>query len=139
MFGEGVLATDAFATFLCLPPVANCGVGKLFFGGGFRNNGELRRWRTRGGEFEKSEIEALSFCFQKKAIKSPSAKTYPKTQREWLRTEEGRRCMKRVFLEERRVLKRNCVLSWVLIQQNPRKGVSTEEKRSGMKGIISEE
>ena len=28
MFGEGVLATDAFATFLISPPVANCGGGE---------------------------------------------------------------------------------------------------------------
>ena len=28
MFGEGVLATDAFATFLSSPPVANCGGGE---------------------------------------------------------------------------------------------------------------
>ena len=96
-------------------------------------SGELRRWRTRGGELEKCRIEALSFCFEKEARGSTSAKTYPKIPGEWLRTEEGRRGMKRVILEERRVLKRNCVLNWVLIQQNRRKGVSTEEKRSGMK------
>ena len=28
MFGEGVLATDAFAIFLSSPPVANCGGGE---------------------------------------------------------------------------------------------------------------
>ena len=36
MFGEGVLATDAFATFLSSPPVANCGGGELLVGGEFR-------------------------------------------------------------------------------------------------------
>ena len=62
MFGEGVLATDAFATFLSSPPVANCGGGELLVGG------EPKKWRTaavrtRGGEIEQCRIEALSFWF----------------------------------------------------------------------------
>ena len=61
MFGEGVLATDAFATFLSSPPVANCGGSELPVGG------ELREWRTAAVANSKSvESRPCHFVLKRK-------------------------------------------------------------------------
>ena len=61
MFGEGVLATDAFATFLSSQPVANCGGGELLVGGGFR------KWRIAAVANSKSvESRPCHFVLKRK-------------------------------------------------------------------------
>ena len=54
MFGEGVLATDAFATFLSSQSVANCGGGELPVGG------EVRKWRIAAVANAQWRIRKLS-------------------------------------------------------------------------------
>ena len=77
MFGEGVLATDAFATFLSSPPVANCGGGELLVGGEFRKwriaAVANARWRIR-----KVSNRGLVILFSKESKKKPIRQNVPK-------------------------------------------------------------
>ena len=77
MFGEGVLATDAFTIFLSSPQVAHYGGGELLVGG------ELRKCRTAAVANARWRIRKVSnrgpvILFSKESNKKPIRQNVPK-------------------------------------------------------------